>query len=239
MTSSPLGPTTCGSCVMAPLPTPAQVEDAEKGQRAANFDLEYLDDERQGSRPPTRPTGKTRGQVRVNLAEMALQTPTPLQEVTPMKMLKLKSNSIRDRIHPIGDLMLNFDGEGVARFPENQLPVVEAHMRLRPGRFRVIRPVPTEADEAEDRLVAARAALEAAKAEKEPAPAPEPEPVPEPPQEPEEPEVPVTVEPEASEPEAPAPEEPPAEEPKKKKTRRSTKKRTSRKKKSPETSEES
>ncbi len=186
---TPDGLTICGSCVLAPLPPPTEGPLDSDYDVDSGFDLSYL--EQEGQRDAVRNTlkkGTSRTQVQMNMGKMALQLPVPLQEEPSVTKLKLKSNSIRDRMHPIGKLMLRFDGEGVARFPEHQLDEIQAHMRLRPGRFHIIEDMQAKeaAKGAREALDAARVALVAARAEPEPKKI---EPILEPVQEPEMPEM--------------------------------------------------
>jgi hypothetical protein len=159
---------------MTPLPSPPPDEDAaEKSADEVGYDLSFLDDTGR-----KRPKAKSQSAVRMSLSETALQRPIPIQEVV-VKTLKLKSNSVRDRLSPVGDMMLSFDRSGVAEFPESRLETVQAHMRLRPGRFRLLEDeVPKKDPQAA--LDVARARLEAARAKPAPEPAPEPSPEPEP-----------------------------------------------------------
>lgn len=198
---------------MAPLP-PRPEDDIDKAQiDDINVDLSYLS--QSGQRERARALikeGKSVNQVRMDLGQLSLQESTPLQE-KPVKKLKLKSNSVRDRMHPVGNLMLRFDGKGIAEFAESHLEEVKAHMALRPGRFRILSEesrvvVKTDAQEAFAALEAARAALETAKQEVTPEPELEP----------------------ASEP-ALEPEPAPASEPEQPKAKPRAKKKTTRKKK--------
>jgi hypothetical protein len=163
---------------MAPLP-PRPEDDLDKAQMPdVGYDLSYLSDQG-GQRDKARgmlKKSKSVHQVQMDLGKVILQQPTPLQEI-PVKKLKLKSNSVRDRMHPVGSLMLRFDGAGVAEFAEHDLPEVKAHMARRPGRYRLLeeKKSPPKKDH-RAALEAARAALEAARAAPKPEPAPEPEP---------------------------------------------------------------
>lgn len=164
------GPIVCGSCVMTPLPSPED-EDIYKSEDS-DYDLSYLDDTEERQRPEkkfTKKKGKYYTQVQTDLTKMVTQQPVPLQEVEPVNRFKVKSNSLRDRAYPIGDMVLHFDGEGVAEVPEYHLEAVKTHMRLRPGRFRLLDTTPKPKKDTKS-LDDARAALEAAKAEKEPEP---------------------------------------------------------------------
>ena len=171
----PQGVTICGSCVMTPLPSPPD-EDAmlEKASEVdVGYDLSFLDDKGR-----KRLKAVSQSAVRMALSKTALLIPIPISEVT-MKRLKLKSNSIRDRLAPVGDMMLSFDGSGVAEFPESRLETVNQHMRLRPGRFRILQEDKPAAPKKDSMvaLEAARERLEAARAEAPPSePTPEPEP---------------------------------------------------------------
>jgi len=63
-----------------------------------------------------------------------------------MKSLKVRSNFARDRVIVLGngELVLHFDGSGLATFPEHLLPLLQAEMRSRPGRYRLEEiPVPS------------------------------------------------------------------------------------------------
>lgn len=213
---SPAGLTVCGSCIMAPLP-PLDEDDIDNAQLDHNHDLSYLSQEGQRNQARKSLKGqKSVNQVQMDMVEMFLKSPTPLQEVEPVKKLKLKSNSVRDRMHPVGSLMLKFDEDGVAEFAEHHLAAVKAYMALRPGRFRVLE------DEKKKPKKDPRKALEAARAALEVAKAAEKEPEPEEPKA-EEP-APVEVKPEAPKAEAKA------EEPKPKPKARKTTKKSSRKK---------
>jgi len=58
-----------------------------------------------------------------------------------MKRIKVRSNSARSSTQVFGDrgeLVLKFDSEGVASFPENQLPLMKSIARVRPGRYTFI-----------------------------------------------------------------------------------------------------
>lgn len=167
--NSSQSPIVCGSCVMTPLPSPEEVDSDEN--EYVDHDLSYLDDTEEKQRPEKKRTqrkGKYYTQVQTELTKMATQQPVPLQEVEPVKRLKIKSNFLRDRAYPIGDMTLHFDGDGVAEFPEHHMEQVKTHMRLRPGRFRLLETPKPKKDTKS--LEDARAALEAAKAEKEPEP---------------------------------------------------------------------
>lgn len=55
-----------------------------------------------------------------------------------MKKVKVKSNSIRSRIHVLGDIQLNFDDQGVAEMPAHLVPKLAPYLRAKPGRFEVL-----------------------------------------------------------------------------------------------------
>jgi len=171
---STLGLTICGSCVMTRLPPPPE-DDLDKAYTTdVGTDLSYLSQEGQRKLARARKDqSKSASQVRMDTGKMSLRQPTPLQETLPVPKLKLQSNSIRDRMHPVGSLMLKFNGSGVAEFAEVYLNDVKAHMALRPGRFRLIDESEVSPPKKDPRkaLDDARAALEAARAaEKVPEP---------------------------------------------------------------------
>ncbi len=183
VTESPHGVTICGSCVLTPLPSPDAI-DFDKAIDVG-FDLSFLDDTKK-SEERQRPKPRSLTQVQMALSKTVLKHPNPTPEVE-VKTLKLKSNHLRDRVYPMEDLMLHFDGDGVAEFPEARLETVTKHMRLRPNRFRLLgdekppppRPAPQAALEAARAALVEAKAREAAKeeaAEQEAAPTPEPEP---------------------------------------------------------------
>jgi hypothetical protein len=100
--------------------------------------------------------GKSVYHMQADLNKLKHQQATPLQEVK-MRELRLKSNSLRNRSMLMGSLVLHFDSEGVASFPEAQLAQVREHMSLRPNRFQIIE---EEKPDLEDKLIQARIALE-------------------------------------------------------------------------------
>ena len=71
-----------------------------------------------------------------------------------MKKVKVKSNSIRSRIHVLGDIQLSFDDQGIAEMPEHLVPALAPYMRARPGRFSILeeeKPAKAEAPKPEEK----------------------------------------------------------------------------------------
>lgn len=67
-----------------------------------------------------------------------------------MKLLKVKSNFARSKALVLGargELVLHFDRDGIATFPEHLLPLLKAEMRAKPGRFQIIEDVPRPVQE--------------------------------------------------------------------------------------------
>jgi hypothetical protein len=172
VTESPHGPIICGSCVLSPLPS-SEEEDLGKTVDV-KMDLTYLDDKKKTRQPK----GRNFMQVQMDLNKIAMKQPIPIPEVL-VKRLKLKSNSLRDRAYLIEGMVLHFDGDGIATFPEHCLEAILRHTRVRPGRFRLLEETPKLKKSPAQALDDARAALEAARmkqAEPEPKPEPKPEP---------------------------------------------------------------
>lgn len=157
----------CGSCVMAPLPPRFDKAD-EASLEDSNFDLSFLSNSQEGQRDKLRDIKrKSVYEVTSNLGKLTTKTHPTIKE-EPVKLFKLKSNSVRDRMHPVGSLMLRFDGDGVAKVAEAHLEEVKAHMALRPGRFRILDEEPrAQKKNPQKSLAEAREALEKAQAGKQ------------------------------------------------------------------------
>jgi len=156
------GLTVCSGCILSPIPT--HEEEIGEDSEVADYDLSYLND------TVKKHTDLLKGRKSVHLVQSSLsqlakkQSPPTLE--IPVKKLKVKSNSIRDKAYMVESLVLHFDGKGVAEFPESDLEAVQRHMVLRPGRFQLVVDAPVEPKkDPEMALKEARAALEAAKAE--------------------------------------------------------------------------
>lgn len=62
-------------------------------------------------------------------------------------LVTLKSNYAKDKVVSIGGMDVKFNSEGEAKIPRHHVPAVRKHMRVRPGRFRIIEktaPAPAE-----------------------------------------------------------------------------------------------
>lgn len=104
----------CGSCALTPLETPQK-----KPKNAV----------------------KSSESIRMNIMQMAGQS-TPANKEVPMKMVKVKSNSARDKVLYIRGLCLAFNNEGIAEIPAHQEAVIRDEMRVRPGRFSIVGDTP-------------------------------------------------------------------------------------------------
>lgn len=62
-----------------------------------------------------------------------------------MSTLTIKSNYARDRVVTFGDLVLRFNGQGIAKVPSHQRSVIQAEMRVRPGRYTIVEAAPVTA----------------------------------------------------------------------------------------------
>lgn len=86
-----------------------------------------------------------------------------------MKRLRVKSNYARNKtlvLGPNNNLVLHFDRHGVAAFAAHLLPVLQAEMQMRPGRFRVLKDEP-KAPESTSQLKEIEEVLEVLKREEE------------------------------------------------------------------------
>lgn len=142
----------CNSCILTPLPEKPKDLDVQGGE-LVDKDL-------------PRKQGVTREQLQQDLTNLSTKSP----EVQPdkyMKNLKLQGKgAFKSRTVTFGSMILEFNDEGVAVFPEPLLTEVEKLMRLKPGRFHVMK------DEDDDVLsahvAAAEAQIQAVEAEEEP-----------------------------------------------------------------------
>jgi hypothetical protein len=129
----------CGSCILR---HPSQeLEKSQTSEKAGvgidlshlnNSDLDKTKKEKQNRK------GKSPWQVHGDLIKSVRFKQLVPQEELVMKMRKVKSNSIRDRAFVAYDLVLHFNGMGIAQVPESKLHLVEDYMRLRPGRLSVV-----------------------------------------------------------------------------------------------------
>ena len=62
----------------------------------------------------------------------------------PMKSVRIYCNFARDRVVMLDSLILHFDAEGYAEMPEHKLPMLEAEMRVKPGRYKIVAEVEPE-----------------------------------------------------------------------------------------------
>ena len=143
----------CGSCLLRPPPQSSEPEVEKPAELDADHDISYL-----SNKAPSR-TPKSAFKVMSEVREASKEQPVVLQETLIMKTLKVKSNSLRGRLFPIGHLMLHFDEHGIAEFPEAELAVVKAHMRLRPGRFTLLEEPTSAVPAFEEKLSKTREAL--------------------------------------------------------------------------------
>lgn len=142
------GANVCGSCVFRPIEESLDDDDFEEEEKnKINFDMSILGEKKN-------PKSKRAAQLRADLLLNSLiESPESNQEI-PMKIVKVKSNSIRGRAFVVdGELVLNFDEYGIARCLVSDLPTVKAYMKARPGRFTVVE----EAKEASPKKVEKKA----------------------------------------------------------------------------------
>jgi len=90
---------------------------------------------------------KQRGKARRNsssmqrkLFEQSREDGSDSVEEMPMKRLKVYCNYARDQAVMLGGgkLILTFNGDGYATMPAILLPLLEAEMRVKPGRYRLV-----------------------------------------------------------------------------------------------------
>lgn len=77
-------------------------------------------------------------------------------ERTPVTRIKVKSNHARSKALVIGggQVVLQFDNQGIATMPAHFLPVLQAEMRARPGRLQIVSDEP-EVEEVAPSIVSA------------------------------------------------------------------------------------
>lgn len=130
----------CGNCLLRTreeaLGIPAPHEESEK-KLDSDFDISKLAE-------PIKPKynkGNTSGEVKHNLYTKTLfEEHTPLSKEIPMKMVKVKSNSIRSRQFVVDDkLVLSFDENGIAECLESDVYLITAYSRVRPGRLTIVK----------------------------------------------------------------------------------------------------
>lgn len=127
------GANVCGSCIHRPINESLDDEDIETGEKnKINFDMSILGEKKN---PKSKRAAQLSADVFLN---SLIESPESNQEI-PMKIVKVKSNSIRGRAFVVdGELVLNFDEYGIARCLVSDLPTVKAYMRARPGRFSIV-----------------------------------------------------------------------------------------------------
>lgn len=102
-----------------------------------DFDLSSLDT---SNNSEDKPVGKSASAVQAIIrtkAKFAVPVPLQPQEIV---MMKVKSNSIRDRALVVDTLVLRFDEKGVAEVPEHSREILERHMAVHPGRLTLLEP---------------------------------------------------------------------------------------------------
>lgn len=133
------GVNSCGSCLFRSRDEVVETsEDGETNPEGVkiNYDLSGLGDDHK----ITKAKGKRAGELRTTLFanSMKKEDPQPNQEIL-MKRVKVKSNSIRNKLIVVGDsLVLNFDEYGIAECYEHDVPQLKAYSRVRPNRFAVV-----------------------------------------------------------------------------------------------------
>lgn len=82
--------------------------------------------------------GKSFLQVRSELTELVNKEHLRNEGIMDVKMIKVKSNSIRNRAADLYDITVRFDAEGIALVPEYHLTSVRKAQVLYPGRYRIL-----------------------------------------------------------------------------------------------------
>lgn len=122
----------CNECLFKATPK-VGVKDNRKVP--SDYDLSYY--ETDDGRPKS--AGRSASQIRAALSQVAKARPQESLEKLEMNMMKVKSNSYRNRSLLVDDnLVLFFDDSGVAEVPSHERARVERLMMHRPGRFRIV-----------------------------------------------------------------------------------------------------
>jgi hypothetical protein len=153
----------CNFCLLRPPPQESELEKSEEENTqvseegdAANFDLTYLNKsfrEKYGE-------GKTKGDIKKDLEDLSFKFDSSPKERE--EMMQLKSRNVRNRtLVFFSDLILSFDENGIAEFPESELERIRAIQKYRPGRFELVEEEnePQVSESLYERLEKARNAL--------------------------------------------------------------------------------
>jgi hypothetical protein len=127
----------CNDCLFRSVSSPRTVaEQARLEDINVNIDLSELSN----LDKPKSIKGRTPGEVRFNLLTKTIHQPRlTLRQEIPMKIVKIKSNSIRNRILVVGDtLVLSFDENGIAECFESDIPIIVEYSRTRPNRLTIV-----------------------------------------------------------------------------------------------------